>query len=232
MSSEVVIDLRNLKIQQQKNLILDGVNLQVKKGEFIYLIGKTGSGKSSLLRTLYRDIELNGGEGTIVGFDLHKIKTRKIPHLRRKLGIVFQDFQLLTDRSIEDNLLFVMKATGWKDKKKMNEQVKKMLEMVNLETKGYKMPHEISGGEQQRAAIARALINNPEVIIADEPTGNLDTETSESILQLLLEISRKGKAVLFATHDSVLMDKYPARTLKCEGGKLTEMDSNSIGGSI
>lgn len=226
MSSEVVIHLRNLKIQQQKNLILDDVNLQVKKGEFIYLVGKTGSGKSSLLRTLYRDIKLKDGEGTIVGFDLHKIKPRKIPHLRRKLGIVFQDFQLLTDRSIEDNLLFVMKATGWKDKKKMKAQAKKMLEMVHLETKGYKMPHEISGGEQQRASIARALVNDPEVIIADEPTGNLDPETSENILKLLLEISQKGKAVLIATHDHNLMDKYPSRTLKCEGGKLTESDKN------
>jgi len=216
MNSEVVIHLRNLKIQQQKNLILDDVNLQVK----------TGSGKSSLLRTLYRDIKLNDGEGTIVGFDIHKIKTRKIPHLRRKLGIVFQDFQLLTDRSIEDNLLFVMKATGWKDKKKMKAQAKKMLEMVHLETKGYKMPHEISGGEQQRASIARALVNDPEVIIADEPTGNLDPETSENILKLLLEISQKGKAVLIATHDHNLMDKYPSRTLKCEGGKLTEPDKN------
>lgn len=225
MESDIVIKMEAVKIFQQKNLVLSDVSLEIKKGEFIYLIGKTGSGKSSLLRTLYGDLELKEGEATIAGFTLKKLKNAKIPYLRRKLGIVFQDFQLLTDRTIEDNLLFVMKATGWRDRKKMKEQAKQMLDMVHLGTKGYKMPHEISGGEQQRAAIARALVNDPEIIIADEPTGNLDPETSENILKLLIEISKKGKAIIIATHDHLLMEKYPARTVKCEGGKLVELSA-------
>lgn len=231
MSTEPIISIENAKIYQQKNLVLNDISLLVNKGEFIYLIGKTGSGKSSLLRTLYADLVLREGDAKVAGHELNKIKTRKIPQLRRKLGIVFQDFQLLTDRTIEENLLFVMKATGWKQKKKMKERAKLMLEMVQLGTKGYKMPHEISGGEQQRAAIARALVNDPEIIIADEPTGNLDPETSENILRLLLEISKKGKAVIIATHDHVLMSKFPARTISCEDGKLVEKNMSGTSAS-
>ena len=207
---------------QTKNLILPGVNLQIDKGEFVYLIGKTGSGKSSLLKMIYGDVELVEGEGSVAGFSLNHLKKKQVPYLRRRLGIVFQDFQLLTDRSINDNLLFVLKATGWNDKSKMLSRVNEVLEKVHLTTKGFKMPHELSGGEQQRVVIARALLNDPELILADEPTGNLDPETSDSIMRLLFELSNSGRAVLMATHNYSLMDKFPARTIKCENGKITE----------
>ena len=186
----------------------------------MYLVGKTGTGKSSLLKTLYCDLPLTEGEGSIVEYDLRKIKTREVPHLRRKLGIVFQDFQLLTDRSVADNLIFAMKATGWKDKKEINAKVEEVLGKVGLEDMGNKMPYQISGGEQQRVAIARALVNNPQVILADEPTGNLDPEISEEIVRLLKEISVGGTAVIIATHDANILSKFPSRTLKCEAGKV------------
>ena len=220
--SEAIVKLTGINIYQSKNLILSGVNRQIDKGEFVYLIGKTGSGKSSLLKMIYGDVELVEGEGQVAGFSLNHLKKKQVPYLRRKLGIVFQDFQLLTDRSINDNLLFVLKATGWNDKSKMLARISEVLDKVHLTTKGFKMPHELSGGEQQRVVIARALLNDPELILADEPTGNLDPETSDSIMRLLFEISNSGRAVLMATHNYSLMDKFPARTIKCENGKVEE----------
>ncbi|MEI7596814.1 MAG: ATP-binding cassette domain-containing protein [Bacteroidota bacterium] len=221
-----VIEFKDATISVKHNIVLTEVNFSVDKGEFVYLVGRTGSGKSSLLRTLYSDLDLHAGEASIASYNLTKIKRKEIPFLRRKLGIVFQDFQLLTDRSVNENLIFVMKATGWDDKNKMNERVQDLLKRVGLDTKGHKMPHELSGGEQQRLSIARALINDPEIILADEPTGNLDPETSEEILNLLLEISNSGRAVLMATHDYSLFEKNPSRTLKCEGGRL--LDSGKL----
>lgn len=219
-----IISIKNIDVFQRDLLVLKDVCFDVEQGEFVYLIGKTGSGKSSLLKILYGEIELKQGEASIAGFNLVKIKRRKILALRRKLGIIFQDFQLLTDRSIEDNLKFVMKATGWKDKKRMQEKVNELLEKVGMGTKGYKFPHQISGGEQQRVAIARALVNDPDILIADEPTGNLDPETTEDIMRLLFEISHNGKAVVMATHDYDMMQKFPSRTLKCENERLQEIN--------
>ena len=195
--------------------------MTITKGEFIYLIGKTGSGKSSLLKTLYGDLQLNSGEGEIVGFDLKKIQEKDIPFLRRRIGIIFQDFQLLQDRSVTENLLFVMRATDWKDDNLMKKRLQEVLQLVNMSTKGHKMPHQLSGGEQQRIAIARAFINNPKLILADEPTGNLDPETSEEIIQLLQDISSK-KTVLMASHDKYLMDKFPKRTIICNKNYVSE----------
>jgi len=206
-------------------LILQNVTVKIDKGEFVYLIGKTGSGKSSLLKTLYADLPLQEGEATVCDFDLKTIKQNQIPFLRRKLGIVFQDFQLLTDRSVNDNLLFVLKATGWKEKSKMEARINEVLTNVGLGTKKYKFPHELSGGEQQRVVIARALLNEPDLILADEPTGNLDPETSEEIIKLLFEISNKGKAILMATHDFHLMSKFNSRTIKCENSTVLEVES-------
>jgi cell division transport system ATP-binding protein len=222
MSENIVVDLKGVNIYQRKSLVLSDVNLTIGKSEFVYLIGRTGSGKSSLLKTLYGELKLTEGSALVNDFDLAKIKSSKIPYLRRSLGIVFQDFQLLTDRSVNENLFFVMKATGWKDKKKMKEKADEILSKVHMENKGYKMPHELSGGEQQRVAIARALVNDPKLILADEPTGNLDPETSEKIMGLLKEICSQGTAILLATHDYVLLDKFPSRTIKCENGKLID----------
>ncbi len=220
MEQEPIIEVENIPVYQKSILILSNVSFQIIPGEMVYLIGKTGSGKSSLLRTLYADLPVLDGKTVVAGFDLRKMKTKEIPFLRRKLGIIFQDFQLLMDRTVNENLTFLMKASGWKDKKLMQEQLQDVLVKVGLSTKGFKMPNQLSGGEQQRVAIARALINNPEVILADEPTGNLDPETSFGIVRLLKEISESGKSVLIATHNYSLIKKYPSRILKCEDGKV------------
>ena len=216
-----VIKLTRAQIYQHHHLILKDVSFEIKKDEFVYLIGKTGSGKSSLLKTLYGDLELTSGEGSIVGFDLRKIKEKNVPFLRRKIGIIFQDFQLLQDRNISENLLFVMRATDWKDDKLMKKRLQEVLELVRMSTKSHKMPHQLSGGEQQRIAIARAFINNPSLILADEPTGNLDPETSEEIIQLLQDITSK-KTVLMASHDQYLMDRFPKRTIICDKNYVYE----------
>ncbi len=226
MNEETIISLENVSIFQKKNLILNNVNLNVNKGEFVYLIGKTGSGKSSLLRVLYGDLKLTQGEGAVAGYNLRKLKNKEIPFLRRKLGIVFQDFQLLTDRTSRENLEFVLQATGWKNKNEMSDRINAVLTKVGLGTKGFKMPHELSGGEQQRLAIARALLNDPDVILADEPSGNLDPETSNEIMNLFFDISRTGRAVVMATHNYSLIDKYPARIVKFELGKVFDQIQN------
>ncbi|MCL2414826.1 MAG: ATP-binding cassette domain-containing protein [Bacteroidales bacterium] len=215
-----IIKTTALNIFQRDNLILSDVNIEIHPGELIYLIGKTGTGKSSLLRTLYADIPIKQGDAEIAGFNLKKISRKQIPFLRRKLGIVFQDFQLLTDRNVRKNLEFVLKATGWKNQKEIDERIKDVLEKVGLETKDYKMPHQLSGGEQQRVAIARALLNDPEIILADEPTGNLDPDTSEEIIQLLIQISKTGRTVIVATHDFIMISEYPSKILVCEHGKI------------
>lgn len=218
----MVLELKNADIYQRDNLVLNSVNLRIEPGQFIYLIGATGSGKSSLLKTLYGDLPLTKGEGTVAGYDLKSISEKDIPFLRRKLGVVFQDFQLLTDRNIYENLLFVLRATGWKDKAKMEDKIMEVLKKVGMGTKGHKMPFQISGGEQQRVSIARALLNDPDLILADEPTGNLDPSTSEEIMILLTEICKNGKAMLMATHDYALILKFPHHTLKIENGKVYE----------
>ncbi|MGA2822025.1 MAG: ATP-binding cassette domain-containing protein [Bacteroidales bacterium] len=222
MESNVIIKYDKVSIYQNENLILANVSLEVDKGEFVYLIGKTGSGKSSLLKTIYADLEVKNGIATVAGFDLRALRTKEIPFLRRKLGIVFQDFQLLMDRTVAENLYFVMQATGWKNKKEMQRRMHEVLAKVNLETMGNKMPHKLSGGEQQRVGIARALVNDPEIILADEPTGNLDPETSEGIIGLLFDISKTGSAVLMATHNYTFFEKFPARTLRCGDGNIRE----------
>jgi cell division transport system ATP-binding protein len=224
METESIIFLNQIPIYQKNILVLSDVSLEVTRGEFVYLIGKTGSGKSSLLKMLYADIPVLDGEANVVGFDLKNLKRKNIPFLRRKLGVVFQDFQLLTDRTVNENLLFIMRATGWKDKAAMKDRLEEVLIKVGLVTKGEKMPNQLSGGEQQRIAIARALINKPEIILADEPTGNLDPETSEGIIRLLMDISKSGRAVLMATHNYVLIEQYPSRILKCEYGKVSPLE--------
>lgn len=222
MALDTIIHLDKVSVFQKHNLVLTNVSLDIDKGEFVYLLGKTGSGKSSLLKTLYAELDLVEGSATVAGFDLATIKRKEIPFLRRKLGIIFQDFQLLTDRNVNDNLLFVLKATGWTNKEDKQKRIQEVLEKVHLSNKGVKMPHELSGGEQQRISIARALLNDPELILADEPTGNLDTEISEEIMNVLLEISKNGRAVLIATHDIMMFNKFPSRTIKIEDGRIVD----------
>jgi cell division transport system ATP-binding protein len=224
---EAIIDVQNASIFQADHLVLTNVCLQVGKGEFVYLIGKVGSGKSSLIKTFTAEIPLKTGTARVGKYMLHELKRRQVPHLRRSLGIVFQDFQLLNDRSVEKNLEFVLKATGWKNDTTIQTRISEVLERVGLERKGFKMPHQLSGGEQQRVVIARALLNNPDIILADEPTGNLDPETSADIMKILLEISTSGRAVVMATHNYTLLKKFPARTLRCENSQVSEVQENS-----
>ncbi|HKB45206.1 MAG TPA: ATP-binding cassette domain-containing protein [Chitinophagaceae bacterium] len=222
MIGDSIVRLKNIDIFQQTHLVLSNVDLHIDKGDFVWLIGQTGSGKSSLLKVIYGDLSISTGEGVACGYDLNHIKSKEIPFLRRKLGIVFQDFQLLTDRSVEHNLEFVMRATGWTDKKLIADRSLDVLEKVGLRSKLKKMPHELSGGEQQRVVIARAMINDPEIILADEPTGNLDPDTSEEIVLLLKHISTLGTAVLIATHDYHIIRTFPSRIIKCENGRVLE----------
>jgi cell division transport system ATP-binding protein len=221
--AEKIVELSNVSIYQGKSLVLQDVNLSINKGEFVYLVGKTGTGKSSLLKTLYGDLPLKHGEGMVAGYNLKEMDWKKVPFLRRNLGVVFQDFQLLTDRNVNENLKFVLKATGWKDEKLMTEKIADVLDKVGLKSKGFKMPFEMSGGEQQRVDIARALLNSPQLILADEPTGNLDPETSDEIMQLLFQISNDfNSAVVMATHDYIVINKFPARMLKTERGRVDD----------
>ncbi len=225
--AETILELRNANIYQGDSLILQDVNFSVQKGEFVYLVGKTGTGKSSLLKTLYGELPLKDGQGSVVGYDLRKLTWKTVPFLRRNMGVVFQDFQLLTDRNVNENLKFVLRAIGWKDEKLMNEKIADVLDKVGLRAKGFKMPYEMSGGEQQRVDIARALLNSPKLILADEPTGNLDPETSDEIMQLIIHIARDyGTSVVMATHDYIVIQKFPSRMVRTEGGKV--FDNASI----
>lgn len=226
--SETILFLRNVSIFQEHNAILSNINLEVKHGEFIYIIGKTGSGKSSFMKTLYADLPLTEGQASIVDYDLAALKESDIPYLRRKIGIVFQDFKLLPDRTVTANMLFVLKATGWTDKAEMQAKIDEVLEKVDLKSIANKMPHQLSGGEQQRVAIARALLNDPELILADEPTGNLDPQTSVEVLDVLRKINANGKTVIMATHDYALLMKFPSKTLKCEDGKIFEVVQRTV----
>jgi cell division transport system ATP-binding protein len=226
--SEPILFLRNVTIYQEDKVILSNINLEVKKGDFIYIIGKTGSGKSSFMKTLYADLPLKEGQASIVDYDLAGLKDDDIPYLRRKLGIVFQDFLLLPDRSVKENMLFVLKATGWTDKVEMENKIDEVLDKVDLKLIANKMPHQLSGGEQQRVAIARALLNDPELILADEPTGNLDPQTSVEVLEVLRKINANGKTVIMATHDYALLMKFPSKTLKCEDSKIFEVVQRTV----
>jgi len=221
--NQAILSLHNVDIYQDKELVLKEVNIEINRGEFIYLIGKTGSGKSSFIKTLYADLPLKKGNGNIVGFDLSKLKEKKIPYLRRKIGVVFQDFKLLPDRNIYKNLEFVLRATGWKDSQRIKQKIQDVLQKVSMFEKIHQMPHQISGGEQQRVAIARALLNDPEIILADEPTGNLDPQTSSEVMQLLREINQNGKTIIMATHDYALIMKFPAKTIKCDQGVVFDI---------
>jgi len=226
--SETVLSLKDASIFQRENLILSDVSVTVEKGEFVYLIGKTGTGKSSFMKTLYGDLPLQKGEGHIVGYDLSELQEKDIPFLRRKLGVVFQDFKLLNDRTVKDNLLFVLNATGWTDKAAMETRIDEVLDKVDMKTKNFKFPYQLSGGEQQRIAIARALLNDPELILADEPTGNLDPQTSVEVMEVLQEINQNGNTILMATHDYALLLKYPSKTLKCDDSQIFEVVQKTV----
>lgn len=226
--SITILSLQNVNVYQDKNPVLTNVNLDVKRGEFIYLIGKTGAGKSSFLKTLYADLPLTDGQGTIVDYQLNGLKEKDIPYLRRKLGVVFQDFKLLPDRNVKENLLFVLSATGWTIKEEMNIKIDEVLDKVGMKNYLNKMPHQLSGGEQQRIAIARALLNDPELILADEPTGNLDPQTSVEVMELLRKINANGKTIVMATHDYALLLKYPSKTLKFDEGKVFEVVQRTV----
>jgi cell division transport system ATP-binding protein len=221
--SNPVLALKDVTIYQENKVILSQINLEVNHGEFLYIIGKTGTGKSSLMKTLYADLPLTQGEGYIVEFDLATLEEKDIPYLRRKIGIVFQDFKLLPDRTVNDNMIFVLKATGWTDAQKMQDKIDEVLDKVGMRGFASKMPHQLSGGEQQRVAIARALLNDPELILADEPTGNLDPQTSVEVLEVLKNINALGKTIIMATHDYALLMKFPSKTLKCEDGSIFEV---------
>lgn len=224
MGNNILLQLEHVGICRNENVVLQDASFALDPGEFVYVIGKVGSGKSSLLKALYCEIPLQSGEGRLLGYDLTRMKRKDIPYLRRKLGIVFQDFQLLTDRSVIKNLEFVLKATGWKNNADIERRIDEVLSQVGMQNKGYKMPHELSGGEQQRVVIARALLNTPDIILADEPTGNLDPETSGQIVQLLHDICKKGTAVIMTTHNYTLVHNYPARIVKCENACLYDVD--------
>lgn len=226
--SENLLYLKNAAIYQEDALVLSDVNIDIKKGDFIYLIGKTGSGKSSFMKVLYGDLPLKSGEGRVVDFDLRSLNQKDIPFLRRKLGIVFQDFKLLPDRDIFDNLYFVLKATGWKDKNDMETRIYEVLDKVGMRDKEAKMPHQLSGGEQQRVAIARALLNQPEIILADEPTGNLDPQTSVEVMGILRELNQNGNTILMSTHDYALILKFPSKTYKCDGHRVFEVVQKNV----
>ena len=226
--SQPILSLKNVTISQEENVILSNINLEVNQGEFIYIIGKTGSGKSSLMKALYADLPLAAGEGEIVDFNLATLKEDDIPFLRRKIGFVFQDFKLLPDRTVKENMLFVLKATGWEEKEAIQNKIDEVLDKVGMKEYADKMPHQLSGGEQQRVAIARALLNNPELILADEPTGNLDPQTSIEVLDVLRKINATGKTVIMATHDYALLMKFPSKTLKCEDANLFEVIQKTI----
>jgi len=226
--SQVVLALKDVTIYQENKVILSQVNLEVNHGEFIYIIGKTGTGKSSFMKTLYGDLPLTEGEGHVVEYDLATLEEKDIPYLRRKIGIVFQDFKLLPDRSVSDNMLFVLKATGWTDTTEMQNKIDEVLDKVGMKGFANKMPHQLSGGEQQRVAIARALLNDPELILADEPTGNLDPQTSVEVLEVLKNINANGKTIIMATHDYALLMKYPSKTLKCEDGAIFEVVQKTV----
>jgi len=226
--SQAILYLKDVSIFQRENLILSEVSVTIEKGEFVYLIGKTGSGKSSFMKTLYGDLPLTKGQGNIVGYDLATLKENDIPFLRRKLGVVFQDFKLLNDRTVKDNLLFVLNATGWEDKAAMNQRIDEVLDKVGMKTKNFKYPYQLSGGEQQRIAIARALLNDPELILADEPTGNLDPQTSVEVMEVLQEINKNGNTILMATHDYALLLKYPSKTLKCDDSQVFEVVQKTV----
>lgn len=226
--SQAILSLKNVTIHQEDKVILSNINLDVNRGEFLYIIGKTGSGKSSLMKTLYADMPLTEGEAHIVDFDLETLKEDDIPFLRRKIGIVFQDFKLLPDRTIKENMLFVLKATGWTDKEEMDRKIDEVLDKVGMKEYASKMPHQISGGEQQRVAIARALLNDPDLILADEPTGNLDPQTSAEVLEVLRSINANGKTIIMATHDYALLMKFPSKTLKCEDTKIFEVVQRTV----
>lgn len=226
--SQTILSLNSVNIYQEGNKILSDINLKVTPGEFLYIIGKTGSGKSSFMKTLYADLPLTHGEGTIVDYDLNGLIDDDIPFLRRKIGIVFQDFKLLPDRSVNNNMLFVLKATGWDDEGAMQDKIDEVLDKVGMKNLANKMPHQLSGGEQQRVAIARALLNDPELILADEPTGNLDPQTSVEVMEVLKKINQNGKTIIMATHDYALLMKYPSKTLKCEEGAIFEVVQRTV----